>query len=397
MTWPNRVQLTYLRGPEPMPTIEATLWWMTTRAGQLQRYVQEEVTVLGGSVVFTTEPPTTPQTEAISIGEAGWPGRLFRSLASENLPTPAPADPDGFIDIFVPDTMLVSDLEMLIFMDPFVRTLRINGGTITASIVNGSIRIDASQPAHTRPFPLVTVSETFTLRPIIEVPFDGASLEPVSTASTSVGPESDSDVRFAVNAATNALLSGFDREMYRHCAASLAQYRSPVPPVPDRPAAVTISARRVGIESAGVRLWPAMGSFGDVNVHLFGPRPTGGGGKCALQSSAVLAAASLDLAMLRLLRDRAVTTTGGAWLTDRYYQHGGELARILDARPHLARAAVDAIRRLLDELRTTGTIAPATVGRAMVLLCRLRRYASPTLRSDLTLATTALPFLARAL
>src|SRR5919109_2645627 len=103
MPYTNSVTVTYLHGPTPVPTVTATLWRLVGVLGKppgtFYRYLEEQATVSGGMFTFATEPASTPRSVALDLHEATWPGMLLRStLFDPALPTPAPADPNGFVD-----------------------------------------------------------------------------------------------------------------------------------------------------------------------------------------------------------------------------------------------------------------------------------------------------------
>jgi hypothetical protein len=399
MTWTDRIQVTYLRGPSPVPEITATLWWILGTVGTkgFTFIPVEEHPVTGDKVTFVAEPPAVTRSVALSLHETGWPGPLFRSLASQNLPTPEPEDPDGFVDVFIPETLDITDVAALYQGDSSVRHLRDRGGDVSVALGPGSITVTGTGRARTNPFPAVTMTETFSLGPVgevgtVPVPFRGRSVEVLSQGSTSSGPVSDSDVPSGVGGAVQAIAQGIEDEMYLLAARSLAQFRSPAPAVPAPPptTGVTVSARRIAIGSTVIRVWPAIGSFGDLSVRIFGPRPSDGGRTCALRQHALLAAMALDLQLLRTYRDRVLAASAdGSSLVSGYYRHGAEFVRLLNADPGLAAACADALQAVASDLANGHSPGRNTLARAEFLLVRLRSVASLPLRRDLDAITAA--------
>jgi hypothetical protein len=429
MAYANSVGITYLHPPEPEPQRNAFLWrlWTTfdpnhpsTPPTPHEAWVEQaELSgVSGGTFSFNLGPALTDGQFALSIQEAGWDGPLFRSGLFETLPTPAPADPAGGVDIFVPDPI---DIEKTVVQsvfenDSFVRDHNLGPAASLPrepSITHMEIELGQNQLTITATYQAIEIpptryTRTFAFKPSSEVRFSRQlfEIEEPSPPSGTNAADAHRTIGLAIIGVQNALEGTVENKAI----AAMAQFTVPAPatvpamlptvtppptlPTP-APPIVSLSVRRVDITPTSIRVFPALGAFGSVTRKVFpGWPPQTTNKKCALTHSALLAFAALDLDLLRSFRDQLLMSQHGARLVDLYYQHGAEVARIVDADRPLARSIAAAVRDLQSTLRQRQQLPPSLLQRGRPLLRQIASRGTQELRRDVDAILRDLSFLA---
>jgi hypothetical protein len=416
MAYANSVGITYLHPPEPEPQRNALLWRLYTTFDPNNPAAPrtphetwvEQASVSGGAFSFNLGPALQNGQIALSIQEAGWDGPLFRSGLFDPLPTPAPEDPAGAVDVFVPDPVDVpeADVQVMFQSDSFVRDHNTGpppGGlprepmitSMRLELGHSELTITATYEA--KELPATDYSRTFAFKPSSEMRFSRQLLEieeprppsgrDAASASTAIG--------FAITGVAMPLA----RQVEREAMAAMARFTVPAPqtvpqalpevaPPPTgltpAPPIVSLSARRVVISPTGIRIFAALGTFGSLPRKIFPgwPPQAANGKKCALKHSAVLSVAALNFDLLQSFRDRLMTSEIGRRVVALYYHHGAEVVRIVDANPRLARTIVAAVRDLQSALEGRHPLTISLRRRGELVLRQIASHGSPALRQD---------------
>jgi hypothetical protein len=361
--------------------------------------------------VHAWEPPTNPSL-CVVLTDAQQ-GVIFRSPWVAALAPGAPADPEGFIDILVPEVQVTTaatinaDLATRVSRGDFNNppqdpttvvtsaTIVVGTGSLTLTVlgtrVTGGFTFTvefAVEPAET-PFYLdydnlplharqINASVSFTAGP-------GHGLETVLLNILS-GWIADPMAKAVLDQISAGLVSSARTQVAR-----LAGIPSVGGQPPVLPAEVILSVRRIVITASGISgkgpgvyAWGAIGSFGNLVRRLFPGQSNPSKPMCVVM--ALLAPLFLGADVVEVLqhvRNTTLQSSGpGRRLVALYYEHGREVAALLASRPGLARTAGAIVRAVVDDLRAGDRVSAATRERATTLVTTLLPLASPPLRRD---------------
>jgi hypothetical protein len=420
MPYTNSVSVTYLHPPEPEVGLTAFLWRLystfnpNSPAASLHEDWVEQASVTGvsgGTFSFNLGPALSgPQGGeiALSLQEAGWDGPLFRSGLFETLPAPAPEDPTGGVDIFVPDPIEISeaDVREIFLNDSFVRpnTLGVPAAglprepTITMmSLMLGPGELTVTATYQAKEISPTDYTRTFVLKPSSEMRFSRGILDTEESRPPS-GKEA-ADASRTIGLGLAGVTMALEARIVSGAIAQLARFMVPAPgsvpqtlpevtppptlPTP-APPIVTVGARRVQITPTAIRVFPALGAFGSVTKKIFPGWPAAASDRrtCPFTQSALLSIAALNLDLLRDFRDELMTSDLGRRCVALYYAHGNEVSQLLDAEPWLAEAVIAGTRELQYSLERQQQPSFSLVQLGTSLLQEVVRHGSPSLRRD---------------
>jgi hypothetical protein len=309
---------------------------------------------------------------ALSAYVGAWPGPVFRSGRLTSLPTGAPANPAGLIDILLINPV-VTTMASINAGIALRLPMTLTGGITVTSAVIGSVAAN-KELTLTAGGIYGAASFTYVLKFTIE-PIDGQTVSLGSvfqtistgpgTATFAPGPGGGGGVQAFLDNMFFGLFEGTVRgrvvsfiDMTVNAAAfagAAAAAGAAGAPGGTLPPGVGLGASHTLVDSAGNFVsFPAVASFGPLLPHFAGvgptttpvPTPTPGGRTCVLATVAASGAGDQLLGPLRLFRSRIVTRDpAGARLVADYYRHTAEARRIILHHPRLLARAV----RLLAE------------------------------------------------
>lgn len=339
---------------------------------------------------------------------------IFRSHWMDPLPTPPPADPNGHINVLVPDVQKLTIEDMNAQLATRVAAGEFNAPPEDASLVvtnatltlnSGSLTLIATGTRFTGGFVYTT---SFTIEPV-GFPFYGPpiNVKQVGTATISFTSGTGHGLEtFLLNLFSGVIADNVTRSVLSQIQAGLNDTArnevariagasggasGPLPPevsVELRRCVITPSG--VGGQGPGIYLWAAVGSFGSLTQRLF-PNVSTSGRKCALTSlipMGLLAVSSL--ATLRSARDEILHQSAeGSALMDLYSRHTAEIALLLEDHPELAAEAGAIAERIAEHAQLSQDASPETLGRVRDLLRRMFPLASDTFRDDVVRVSRA--------
>jgi hypothetical protein len=327
---------------------------------------------------------------------------------SGGLPPGAPADPNGFIDILVPDVQITTAAMVNAQLATRVANGEFNAPPADPSIVvtsatvvlgTGDLTLTVTGTLSTGGF---TYTLIFTIGPA-EIPF---IWKDEITAPMRVRRVNASVSFIAGHGFETAFLNLFGPwveqvltpmivkqltdglvQNARDTAANLA-FGMPAQLPPE----VVLSVRRITVTTSGVGgrgpgiyAWGAIGSFGQLLGGHLPKISAGSGGPClmlAVLAPLILRSDVVDA--LRSTRDAVLLESpGGRRAVDRYYVHSREMIAVLSRRPRLARRAAAIVTDLVDDVRNGGRISRHTRARATAFVRSLLPLVSDPLRRDI--------------
>ena len=363
-------------------------------------------------------PPNDRQQCVVVIDRFG--GILFRSAwfqkalpnpgpPSGGLPPGAPVDPNGFIDILVPDVQITTAAQLNTELATRVANGEFNAPaadpslTVTSATValgTGELTLTATGMRSSGGF---TYTLIFTIGPS-EIPFlwkDEIGPMRAQRVNASVsfvagvghGLETDFLNLFSPwveQAITPVILEQLTKGLVENARNAAAQLAFGMPA--QLPPEVVLSVRRITVTTTGVGgrgpgiyAWGAIGSFGRLlGGHL--PRiSTGSGATCVVLTVLAPLIFRADIVdTLRYLRDAVLLKTpAGRRAVGLYYEHSREMIALLTTRPRLANKAAAIVSALVDDLRADGRVSVQTRNGATALVDALLPLASPHLRRDM--------------
>lgn len=449
----NQVEVLWIEGSPTTPQIQAVVldaWKIPATSNNVEQVVYREmdrVTVSAASasrvtLPFTHDLDTWAQATGLlapiptDFGHSKWTpphdrqqcvvvldhrgGILFRSPWFEKalpnpgpptggLPPGVPADPNGFIDVLVPDVEITTAAQLNAELATRVANGEFNNppgdpstvvASATVTLGRGELTLTATGTRSSGGF---TYTLVFTIGPS-EIPFiwkdeSGPLRARRVNASVSfvAGPGHGFETVFlnlfspwAEQMITPVLLERLTQGLVENARSQVAQLAFGMPA--QLPPEVVLSVRRITITDSGIGgrgpgiyAWGTIGSFGRLlGGHL--PRiSTGSGGTCVVL--AVLAPLILRpdvVEVLRYVRDAILLKTpAGKRAVALYYEHSREMISLLAARPRLARKVAAIVSALVDDLRAGGRVSVQTRDGVMALVHALLPLASPHLRRDI--------------
>ena len=449
----NQVEVLWIQGFPTAPQIQAVVldaWKIPATSNNVEKVVYQEmdrVTVAAPSASRVTLPfskdlDTWAQATGLlppvptDFGHSKWipasdrqqcvvvlddhGGILFRSPwfakalpnpgpPSGGLPPGAPADPNGFIDILVPDVQITTAATLNAELATRVANGEFNAPSADPSLVvtsatvalgSGELTLTATGTRSTGGF---TYTLVFTIGPS-EIPFiwkdeTGPMRARRVNASVSftAGPGHGLETAFLNffspwidQVLTPVILQQLTQGLVENARSEAARLAFGMPA--QLPPEVVLSVRRITVTTVGVGgrgpgiyAWGTIGSFGRLlGGHL--PRiSTGSGGTCVML--AVLAPLILRTDVvegLRYWRDAILLKTpAGSRAVALYYAHSREMISLLATRPRLARTAAAIVSELVEDLRAGGWVSLQTRDAATAFVHGLFPLVSPHLRRDI--------------
>ncbi|HEY7307224.1 MAG TPA: hypothetical protein VH601_24080 [Bryobacteraceae bacterium] len=354
------------------------------------------------------------------VVQDGQGGILFRSPWFEKalpnpgpptggLPPGAPADPNGFIDVLVPDVQITTAAQLNAELATRVGNGEFNNPpadpstVVTAATVtlgSGELTLTVTGTRSSGGF---TYTLVLTIGPS-EVPFlwkDEAGplrARKVNASVSFVAATGQGFVTFFLNlfsewaeqAMTPVILEQLNQGLVNNARNQVAQLAFSMPA--QLPAEVILSVRRIAITATGISgrgpgvyAWGAIGSFGRLLGGHLPKINTGSDGTCVVMALLARLVLRKDVVeMLRYVRDAMLLKTpAGQRAVALYYEHSHEMIALLAIRPPLARNAAAIVSALVDDLRVGGCVSVQTRDGAMALAHELLPLASPHLRRDI--------------
>lgn len=348
------------------------------------------------TVSFTRGPSFMHENNrAIALGirgkkPAGRTGFWFRSGGYDTLPTPYPANPEGYVDV-----VLAPPLELDIStLNRGLGGLRrpIDGGEIESVSVASTGDAQAGRTltatgTGTHGNTRFTYTLEFRLHPTEDVrtPEQVVDVEVVASSLQFQGNPGGGVEAFVKNLVDSFILKEVTPEVVKTIRTEVASeafrkvnklFGTDASSLPE---GVVLSIRGIDHLPSGVRAWGALGSFGSV-IDKF-PRSGTTARPCGSQVLAMQVGPVLALHALRRFRDeRLPHLPAGTELRAAYYRHGPEIVRLILSHPRLAARS----RRVVVEMQATLATEPVPAGvldEAQHVLAAVRPHASPLLRA----------------
>lgn len=367
---------------------------------------------------FKWTPPSDRQQCVVVLDSLG--GVLFRSPwfakalplpgpPSGGLPPGAPADPNGFIDVLVPDVVITTAAQLNAELATRVSNGEFNAPAADASLVvtsatialgSGELTLTATGTRSTGGF---TYTLIFTIGPS-EIPFlwkDESGPLRARRINASVvfvaGPGHGFETAFLnlfspwiEQTLTPVLLQQLTQGLIENARNEAARLAFGMPA--QLPPEVVLSVRRIrmtdtgiGGRGPGIYSWGTIGSFGRLLGGHLPKISSGSGGNCVVLAALAPLIFRADVVdTLRYLRDAILLKSpAGERAVALYYEHSREMISLLATRPRLARTAAAIASELVGEVRAGGRVSVQTRNGAIAFVHALLPLTSPRLRRDI--------------
>jgi hypothetical protein len=363
-------------------------------------------------------PPSDRQQCVVLLDNLG--GILFRSPwfakalplpgpPSGGLPAGAPADPNGFIDVLVPDVQITTAAQLNAELATRVARgdFAAPAGDASMAVTDATVVLGSGELTLTVNGTLSTGGFVYTLIFTIgpsEMPFiykDESGPMRARRINAGVqfiaGPGHGFETVFlnlfapwVEETITPVILEQLTQGLIENARNEAARLAFGMPA--QLPPEVVLSVRRITITDTGVGgrgpgiyAWGALGSFGRLLGGHLPKISTGSGGNCVVLAVLAPLLLSSDVVDgLRYLRDAILLKTpAGKRAVALYYQHSREMISLLATRPRLARKAAAIVSESVHDLRAIGYVTLQTRDSAVVLANALMPLASPQLRRDI--------------
>lgn len=367
---------------------------------------------------FKWTPPSDRQQCVVVLDEHG--GIIFRSpWFQKGLPIPspptgglppgAPANSNGFIDVFVPGVQITTAEQLNAELATRVSNGEFNNPPADPSTVvtSATVALGSGELTLTATGTRASGGFTYTLVLTIsppKIPFiwkdeSGPMRAQKVTASISfVANPGHGLETFFLNMfsgwvegmITPVILNQLNQGLVDNVRSQAARLAFGMPA--QLPQEVILCVRRIVITDTGISglgpgiyAWGTIGSFGRLLGGHLPKISTGSGRSCvvlAILTPLVLCTDVVDV--LRHVRDAILLQTpAGERAVALYYEHSREMISLLATRPRLARKAAAIVNDLVDDIRAAGRVSLRTREGIMVFVHALLPLASPRLRRDI--------------
>ena len=334
---------------------------------------------------------------ALTVNDPRFSGFIFRSGQLGTLPPGFPANPNGFIEVVVPEPQVISLAGPVSGVSLPMPIPDVPGGTVTGATItpgNGSFTLVAVGAVTTGPVVSpVVVTFTFTAAIGLSPSMSVRDTNKVFVADWSGKPSLTFAGGTLVDSVVAALLNFLEPVFLPQVldtilskitdavnAKALAAVRNAMlAGNPQAGSTATICAQGVNLSADDNNSFSiAVGNFG----KIFPPQQ-GGGSLCAL-SSALAILPTLQLGLFRAFRDNVLSRTQpGRDCIALYYKHSSEIVDRVLTDPQLAHKAAALVLSMERDLASQSALSVQAVEKLNRFLSSLATKCSAQLSSDL--------------